>query len=789
MKTITVIIPVRLQENPLYDDIGRINRICETIPSDLYAIMISNHGSDQERMHELDALSEKYNNVSIVTFSNEELPFSIGEARDQAVRQCKTPVFMFHDLDFLCEAPTYQAIHNEISARELTINWYDFFTIPTLYLNDAGTKNYLDSIAKGIPGQTDIMTHSKAMRGNLVEIQNLSIGSSALVCNRQMYLASGGHDPFFYGHGAEDFEFYNRLCELAPSYSIPKNYQKNIPGSVDKWEGFRAYFSLLGMELWMRGIFLVHLNHPRREKSIEDYNRSKVNFNYLNKCLTEFKGFHDSRRPLTDPYIDEKSLCLLDFNSKVGKSILQAYPLIGDYVCIHENIFESPQDVLSYVEQEGITQILMPNPYGNARRLEIYKALRRTPTRVIVFDRGALPDSWFFDDRGFLSESDNYAPEKWDVPISEADAIETQRYISSIVKENQTLEKNGSRFGAAYWATKLGVEDKKVIFVPGQRPRDTATMYFGGACGSAAGFIEWIKEISHRLDHSKYALVFKSHPLEGDVPNIPNMIIAPSDANIYDLIELSEKVIVINSGSGLLAAAMKKPVIVCGDGFYRHDGICWSANTVDEVLDLILSKLVPDHDQTVKFIHYLRSRFYSFGRAYYTTTKVSGSSASLRLVYRIDFREIRNLTKNVVLLGSNTKALSKNSFILRGVQEFDPGESRGGAAVVQAEEPDGNQPEPEFEIRSKKVGKLAQICMWWRFKKSDLFDEAWYLSTYSDVAKSGVNPILHYIRNGHDEGRNPSQEFNTIEFFRDNPDLLRTGGNALNMRIQRNGRG
>jgi hypothetical protein len=374
------------------------------------------------------------------------------------------------------------------------------------------------------------------------------------------------------------------------------------------------------------------------------------------------------------------------------------------------------------------------------------------------------------------------------VQISERDAIETQGYISSIFKENQTLERNGSRFGAAYWAAKLGVEDRKVILVPGQRPRDTATIFFGGACGSAAGFIEWIRELCHRLDPSKYAIVFKSHPLEGDVPNIPNMIIAPSDANIYDLIELSEKVVVINSGSGLLAAAMNKPVIVCGDCFYCHEGICWPAKTTDEVLDLISSNLIPDYNRTIRFIHYLRTNFYSFGTAHYAETKVSGSSASLRLVYRIDFREIRNLTEKTVVLGTNTKALSEKSFLLRGVQEFNSKGSLKNASVVQSERDFENHSSSKFEIRSRRLGKLEEMLMWWRFKRSDFFDEAWYLRTYSDVEKSGVNPILHYIRNGHDEGRNPSQEFNTNNFLRENPDLIRAGCNALNMRILRRGR-
>jgi len=48
-----------------------------------------------------------------------------------------------------------------------------------------------------------------------------------------------------------------------------------------------------------------------------------------------------------------------------------------------------------------------------------------------------------------------------------------------------------------------------------------------------------------------------------------------------------------------------------------------------------------------------------------------------------------------------------------------------------------------------------------RLRRTDLFDAAWYLQTYPDVAASGMDPGLHYLRFGADEGRDPGPRFST----------------------------
>jgi hypothetical protein len=59
-----------------------------------------------------------------------------------------------------------------------------------------------------------------------------------------------------------------------------------------------------------------------------------------------------------------------------------------------------------------------------------------------------------------------------------------------------------------------------------------------------------------------------------------------------------------------------------------------------------------------------------------------------------------------------------------------------------------------------------------------LFDGAFYLRKYPDLAAAGVNPLRHYLRYGAAEGRKPHPLFDPDYYLRRNP-RARTGGNPL----------
>jgi hypothetical protein len=64
-------------------------------------------------------------------------------------------------------------------------------------------------------------------------------------------------------------------------------------------------------------------------------------------------------------------------------------------------------------------------------------------------------------------------------------------------------------------------------------------------------------------------------------------------------------------------------------------------------------------------------------------------------------------------------------------------------------------------------------------EESSLFDRDWYLRTYPDVARAGVDPADHYLDIGWREDRDPGPEFATSAYLKANADVARLGVNPL----------
>lgn len=64
-------------------------------------------------------------------------------------------------------------------------------------------------------------------------------------------------------------------------------------------------------------------------------------------------------------------------------------------------------------------------------------------------------------------------------------------------------------------------------------------------------------------------------------------------------------------------------------------------------------------------------------------------------------------------------------------------------------------------------------------RRSGLFDIGWYLEQNADVAESGLDPILHYVRYGAVEGRDPAPWFSTSAYVQANPDVASSSINPL----------
>ena len=59
------------------------------------------------------------------------------------------------------------------------------------------------------------------------------------------------------------------------------------------------------------------------------------------------------------------------------------------------------------------------------------------------------------------------------------------------------------------------------------------------------------------------------------------------------------------------------------------------------------------------------------------------------------------------------------------------------------------------------------------------FDSQFYLDRYQDVQDTGLDPVMHYLRDGWKEGRDPCPIFSTSFYLEDNPDVAAAGVNPF----------
>ena len=86
------------------------------------------------------------------------------------------------------------------------------------------------------------------------------------------------------------------------------------------------------------------------------------------------------------------------------------------------------------------------------------------------------------------------------------------------------------------------------------------------------------------------------------------------------------------------------------------------------------------------------------------------------------------------------------------------------------------------DVRRADVNPLMHFVKFgWKEGRnpSEYFDTDYYLQTNADVRKAGVNPLIHYLKFGGTEGRNPSKVFDGNKYFEAYPDVRLSNQNPL----------
>ena len=87
----------------------------------------------------------------------------------------------------------------------------------------------------------------------------------------------------------------------------------------------------------------------------------------------------------------------------------------------------------------------------------------------------------------------------------------------------------------------------------------------------------------------------------------------------------------------------------------------------------------------------------------------------------------------------------------------------------------------KFLIKSKFNPKKAKKYMesYDKIMESGLFDKNYYLKAYPHIAKSGMDPLVHYLFYGYKEDKNPSAQFNLKRYLEEYPEIKKMGLNPL----------
>lgn len=357
---------------------------------------------------------------------------------------------------------------------------------------------------------------------------------------------------------------------------------------------------------------------------------------------------HPSRpMPLPDVQMDApllkglRVLALGKRDAAAYSSQAQLLDRIEDLRFRCEHSFADVNDLMDYIATEAVDVVLLPNPYGNKRRLYAYERCRDAAIPVVVFDRGGLPNSWFFD-VGFNADSPSYSPMIWDRELNQDETAHVRQYISELKSSARALEEQAGRLGAAGARAKLGLEGKKVLFVPLQRPSDTTIKYFSGSVKDLPDFMRKLKQLQTLLDEhgEQWVILCKKHPLETTAP-ASTLRFAPDDMHVNDLLELCDAVCLINSGVGLLASLYDKPVYHFGRVYYGHPALNRRVTSADEVAaGLLRAPVEVSAEVRDRLIHHLITRVYS--SAEFVTERVEQKDGSFRNITRhIDFHELR----------------------------------------------------------------------------------------------------------------------------------------------------
>ncbi len=199
------------------------------------------------------------------------------------------------------------------------------------------------------------------------------------------------------------------------------------------------------------------------------------------------------------------------------------------------------------------------------RRGDFAEAALKSRVPVFFLEKGVFSGSWVLDPQG-VNASASYVGRIFDKPLTDEDWSDFNQRLRSALLKGESAWSQPRRKETKRLKKKLKISDKsKIIFFPGQVDNDSNILLFSPCFSSVEAALKWVVEGAV----SNEVVLFKPHPKSTKsisprfFRNYSNCVCV-KNTNIWDLIDISDAVITVNSTAGVEAALVGKKVLFLG---------------------------------------------------------------------------------------------------------------------------------------------------------------------------------------------------------------------------------
>ncbi len=601
---------------------------------DAVELIVVDDGSPERHAESIESACNRIG-ARYIRLETRDAPFSLARARNAGIRAATAPNLYFEDIDLVGTRDFYQRL---VSAAELLeLVPFNFLAIPIMNLTAnasaelLATSDFETTFQKYI-GQLGFINPDEP--NDIVE-NFAPVGSNILVRRSTCYHV-GLFDEYFNFWGGEDREFIFRLLFHNSRLMRPESFHVTKPWRIHRtnaYEGWRAVYRLHGEWAQRMGLYVAHIHHPSYPWKTQYYRTA--NFKY---CDDKIAAIHGRKIKLQPARIDSNHG---DHTVFVGRNPTfyndDVMDVLGSVTMIEPaQSVPAPEFVDTIVAHEP-TRVVIRNPYSSKWLAEVQAILRHKGIPCFCAERGALPHSIYFDPNGFCADSSSYSAEHW----KDAVPVDARAYVDNLRTTSLSLEPQG--VAPVDTIRKRLLSNRRTVLVLLQSLTDVTTQHFTKPLKNYDEFLSLIRRL---IALNEFNVIVKNHPLNKSMPIQAG--IDGSQVNVYELLQLADVCVTLNSGAGLLALGAGCPVVTMGSCFYAQAGLAESAASLSELRSVLERAEAPERSPVDRFFGYLINDFYSFADWDYGVRSQS-EHTNMSLMTNIRYREIRiaNLRKTV----------------------------------------------------------------------------------------------------------------------------------------------